>query len=146
MSWIIRTPFFGKKVFGKTKNRNFCEEISVIKRARDGIRTRDPNLGKVVLHPWATRAYSSFRMKRVMGIEPTYPAWKAGVLPLNYTRRWLALIFFSVLLTAVPHWQNVFYRKAGEKSTPFLKKIEKIFKILKKVKIQGKWREWTSGE
>ncbi len=25
-------------------------------------------------------------IKRVMGIEPTYPAWKAGVLPLNYTR------------------------------------------------------------
>ena len=24
--------------------------------------------------------------KRVMGIELTYPAWKAGVLPLNYTR------------------------------------------------------------
>ena len=21
-----------------------------------------------------------------MGIEPTYPAWKAGVLPLNYAR------------------------------------------------------------
>ena len=30
----------------------------------------------------------SYRLiKRVMGIEPTYPAWKAGVLPLNYTRR-----------------------------------------------------------
>ena len=27
------------------------------------------------------------RKKRVMGIEPTYPAWKAGVLPLNYTRK-----------------------------------------------------------
>ena len=26
--------------------------------------------------------------KRVMGIEPTYPAWKAGVLPLNYTREY----------------------------------------------------------
>ena len=25
-------------------------------------------------------------MERVMGIEPTWPAWKAGVLPLNYTR------------------------------------------------------------
>ena len=25
--------------------------------------------------------------KRVMGIEPTYSAWKADVLPLNYTRR-----------------------------------------------------------
>ena len=29
---------------------------------------------------------SSLLAKRVMGIEPTYPAWKAGVLPLNYTR------------------------------------------------------------
>ena len=25
-------------------------------------------------------------VERVMGIEPTRPAWKAGVLPLNYTR------------------------------------------------------------
>jgi hypothetical protein len=25
-------------------------------------------------------------MERVMGIEPTYAAWKATVLPLNYTR------------------------------------------------------------
>ncbi len=24
-------------------------------------------------------------VEQVMGIEPTYPAWKAGVLPLNYT-------------------------------------------------------------
>ena len=29
---------------------------------------------------------SSNRMERVMGIEPTRPAWKAGILPLNYTR------------------------------------------------------------
>ncbi len=27
-------------------------------------------------------------MERVPGIEPGYPAWKAGVLPLNYTRIW----------------------------------------------------------
>ena len=35
------------------------------------------------------RNFPEFRAqkKRVMGIEPTYPAWKAGVLPLNYTRR-----------------------------------------------------------
>ena len=26
-------------------------------------------------------------VERVMGIEPTYPAWEAGVLPLNYTRK-----------------------------------------------------------
>ena len=27
------------------------------------------------------------KMERVKGIEPSYPAWKAGVLPLNYTRK-----------------------------------------------------------
>ena len=26
-------------------------------------------------------------MERVMGIEPTTSAWKAEVLPLNYTRK-----------------------------------------------------------
>jgi hypothetical protein len=26
-------------------------------------------------------------MERVAGIEPAYSAWKADVLPLNYTRR-----------------------------------------------------------
>ena len=27
------------------------------------------------------------KLERVMGIEPTYSAWKAEVLPLNYTRK-----------------------------------------------------------
>ena len=31
--------------------------------------------------------FSEDKKERVMGIEPTYPAWKAGVLPLNYTRK-----------------------------------------------------------
>jgi hypothetical protein len=26
-------------------------------------------------------------MERVTGIEPAWPAWKAGALPLSYTRR-----------------------------------------------------------
>jgi hypothetical protein len=26
-------------------------------------------------------------MERVMGIEPTFEAWEAPVLPLNYTRK-----------------------------------------------------------
>ena len=29
---------------------------------------------------------AGIKMERVMGIEPTRPAWKAGILPLNYTR------------------------------------------------------------
>jgi hypothetical protein len=28
----------------------------------------------------------SILLERVMGIEPTYSAWEADVLPLNYTR------------------------------------------------------------
>ena len=30
-------------------------------------------------------------LERVMGIEPTRPAWKAGILPLNYTH----ILFFN---------------------------------------------------
>jgi hypothetical protein len=29
---------------------------------------------------------TSTTMERMMGIEPTLPAWKAGILPLNYIR------------------------------------------------------------
>ena len=36
-------------------------------------------------------APSFFIMERVMGIGPTLPAWKAGILPLNYTRNSLSL-------------------------------------------------------
>ena len=27
-------------------------------------------------------------LERVTGIEPAWPAWKAGALPLSYTREW----------------------------------------------------------
>ena len=30
---------------------------------------------------------SGLEMERVKGIEPSYAAWEAAVLPLNYTRR-----------------------------------------------------------
>ena len=42
--------------------------------------------------PWQGRALPTTPLshKRVMGIEPTCPAWKAGVLPLNYTRAFAA--------------------------------------------------------
>tara|TARA_Y100000814_G_scaffold169124_1_gene123561 strand:- start:20 stop:370 length:351 start_codon:yes stop_codon:yes gene_type:complete len=35
-------------------------------------------------------------MERVAGIEPAQPAWKAGVLPLNYTR-----LIFSALTSVL---------------------------------------------
>ena len=48
----------------------------------EGIRTPDPRLRRPLLYP----AELQIQKQRVMGIEPTCPAWKAGVLPLNYTR------------------------------------------------------------
>ncbi len=55
----------------------------------EGIRTPDPRLRRPLLYPAELRTHNCYEnltvTKRVMGIEPTYPAWKAGVLPLNYT-------------------------------------------------------------
>ena len=48
----------------------------------EGTRTPDPLLRRQLLYPPELQAL----MERVMGIEPTRPAWKAGILPLNYTR------------------------------------------------------------
>ena len=53
------------------------------------IRTPDLLLRRQLLYPAELLAHMHQplnSMERVMGIEPTYPAWKAGVLPLNYTR------------------------------------------------------------
>ena len=48
-------------------------------------------------------------MERVMGIEPTYPAWKAGVLPLNYTRRGAQSTFsLEIIPQAAPQCQSFF--------------------------------------
>ena len=48
-----------------------------------GTRTPDLLLRRQLLYPAELLA----RVERVMGIEPTRPAWKAGILPLNYTRK-----------------------------------------------------------
>ena len=46
-----------------------------------GIRTPDTRLRRPLLYPTELQAH-----KRVKGIGPSYLAWKASVLPLNYTR------------------------------------------------------------
>ena len=57
------------------------------------IRTPDTRLRRPLLYPTELQAHKSSCaaslkiLERVMGIEPTQPAWKASVLPLNYTRR-----------------------------------------------------------
>ena len=67
-----------------------------------GIRTLDLRLRRPLLYPAELQTHFSLNEnlsfsneKRVMGIEPTYPAWKAGVLPLNYTRRMIGVTGFE---------------------------------------------------
>ena len=38
------------------------------------------------LQAYKTRVFRE-RLERVKGIEPSYAAWEAAVLPLNYTRK-----------------------------------------------------------
>ena len=78
------------------KNKKTNASTLVLINVLEGIRTPDPRLRRPLLYPTELQAHikrSSYpprgdkkTMERVMGIEPTYPAWKAGVLPLNYTR------------------------------------------------------------
>ena len=37
-----------------------------------------------------------------MGIEPTRPAWKAGILPLNYTR----IFATAIIIAYASHFVN----------------------------------------
>ena len=64
--------------------------------APEEIRTPDPLLRRQLLYPTELQAHTTnlsmgwepnkMLVERVMGIEPTQSAWKAEILPLNYTR------------------------------------------------------------
>ena len=49
------------------------------------IRTLDPPVMSRLLWPTELRARKQKNMEQVAGIEPASSAWKAEVLPLNYT-------------------------------------------------------------
>lgn len=42
-------------------------------------------------------------LERLMGVEPTYAAWEAAVLPMNYSRSWkLKYIITDLILFCNP--------------------------------------------
>ena len=45
-----------------------------------------------------------------MGIEPTRPAWKAGILPLNYTRKDVRSHVLEYYITHIPFCQYFFLK------------------------------------
>ena len=55
-----------------------------------------------------------------MGIEPTYPAWKAGVLPLNYTRILPDQAFFGGLSSLPLNQRYLLYHYKSLLSSTFL--------------------------
>ena len=80
--WRISAPPAQTPVF---PNRNPAKRI----RFGEGAATKHGRgkSGRAVRALFSSREKRAPTLERVMGIEPTYPAWKAGVLPLNYTRR-----------------------------------------------------------
>ena len=80
----------------QTRSDALCRRFG----AHDRNRTGDLVLTKDVLYRLSYMGDSTitatsstrFTLERVMGIEPTSSAWKAEVLPLNYTRSVRALV------------------------------------------------------
>ena len=57
-------------------------------------------------HPFDSHKYKklkekSLSFKRVKGIEPSYSAWEADVLPLNYTRKVFTLYTINADLSTM---------------------------------------------
>ena len=74
-------PFFCTK-----NRRNPCGYGVCFIGDPGGIRTPDPRLRRPLLYPTELLNHIVKLVERAMGIEPTTSAWKAEVLPLNYTR------------------------------------------------------------
>ena len=66
------------------------------------------------------------KMERVLGIEPTRPAWKAGILPLNYTRKNQSL----------HQRRDIVYQISGFVSTLFFK--SKAFSLIEQKELKAK--------
>ena len=62
-------------------------------------------------------------VERVMGIGPTRPAWKAGILPLNYTRIRVSVSYQQRLYIIA-----LFKRIVNRNYTVFTKKLKKFLK------------------
>ena len=79
----------------RSNQLSYARHVHHLFGAPEEIRTPDTRLRRPLLYPTELQAHlatrfhvcARFFLERVMGIGPTRPAWKAGILPLNYTRK-----------------------------------------------------------
>ena len=71
----------------------------------------------------ATPPEGKLHVERVEGIEPSQLAWKANVLPLNYTRRQFSVRFITIHL--LPEKSSPKHKKSGKKAEKAIENEEK---------------------
>ncbi len=91
MGWIVGIePTASRATIWRANQLRYTHRILARQKGLEPLAYCLEGSCSILLSYWRTTALSlQGLLERVMGIEPTRPAWKAGILPLNYTRVFL---------------------------------------------------------